>query len=94
MSAGSASRASLYTVMEIQKKYSAPYGRGSMTSKIKKADIKGRTISFNYFESLYSPQVTANLIFVDAGGSIEAGKDQDTQAVSYTHLTLPTKRIV
>ena len=83
MSAGSASAASLYTVMEIQKKYSVTTSgqgnRSRASTKIKKADIKGRTISFNYFESLYSPQVTANLIFVDAGGSIEADKDQDTQ---------------
>ena len=83
MSSGSASRASLYTVMEIQKKYSVTTSgqgnRSRASTKIKKADIKGRTISFNYFESLYSPQVTANLIFVDAGGSIEADKDQDTQ---------------
>ena len=82
MSAGSASRASLYTVMEIQK-FKNPEGSSSgilgSFPITKKADIKGRTVSFNYFESLYSPQVTANLIFVDAGGSIEADKDQDTQ---------------
>ena len=75
MSAGSASRASLYTKMEIQKFQKS--GRSSST--IKRADISGRTVVFNYFESLYSPEVTANLIFVDAGGSIQAEKDQDTQ---------------
>ena len=80
MSSGSASRASLYTVMEIQKTVNTKGARRILSyTKTKKADIKGRTISFNYFESLYSPQVTANLIFVDAGGSIEADKDQDTQ---------------
>ena len=51
MSAGSASRASLYTVMEIQKKYfvtaSGQGNRPKRSVKIKKADIKGRTISFN-----------------------------------------------
>ena len=75
MSSGSASRASLYTKMEIQKFQKS--GRSSST--IKRADISGRTVVFNYFESLYSPEVTANLIFVDAGGSLQAEKDQDTQ---------------
>ena len=75
MSSGSASRASLYTVMEIQKLVKS----GRSSSSFKKADITGRTVVFNYFESLYSPEVTANLIFVDAGGSLQADKDQDTQ---------------
>ena len=66
MSVGSASRASLYTKMIINKDG-------------KTANIAGKTATFNYFESVYSPEVTANLIFVDAGGSIQAGKDQDTQ---------------
>ena len=66
MSVGSASRASLYTRMVINKDG-------------KTANIAGKTATFNYFESVYSPEVTANLIFVDAGGSIQAGKDQDTQ---------------
>lgn len=66
MSVGSASRASLYTRMVINKDG-------------KTANIAGKTATFNYFESVYSPEVTANLIFVDAGGSIEADKDQDTQ---------------
>ena len=66
MSVGSASRASLYTRMIINKDG-------------KTANIAGKTTAFNYFESVYSPEVTANLIFVDAGGSIQADKDQDTQ---------------
>jgi len=66
MSVGSASRASLYTRMVINKDG-------------KTANIAGKTATFNYFESVYSPEVTANLIFVDAGGSIQADKDQDTQ---------------
>ena len=66
MSVGSASRASLYTRMIINRDG-------------KTANIAGKTATFNYFESVYSPEVTANLIFVDAGGSIQADKDQDTQ---------------
>ena len=66
MSVGSASRASLYTKMIINRDG-------------KTANIAGKTATFNYFESVYSPEVTANLIFVDAGASIQAGKDQDTQ---------------
>ena len=73
MSVGSASRASLYTRMVINKDG-------------KTANIAGKTAAFNYFESVYSPEVTATLVFLDAGESIEADKP-----VSYTHLTLPTK---
>ncbi len=31
--------------------------------------IKGRTVSFEYFESLYSPMATANLTEIDSGGT-------------------------
>ena len=66
MSEGSAARASIYEKMFIDKNG-------------KTANIAGKTVSFNYYESLYSPEITADLIFVDAGGSIQAGKQQDTQ---------------
>ena len=35
----------------------------------KEQPLQGKTINFNYYESLYSPVVTANMMFVDAGGS-------------------------
>ena len=63
---GSASRASIYEKMTI-------------SNDSKEADISAKTVSFNYFESVYSPEITANLIFLDASGSIKADKAQDTQ---------------
>ncbi len=61
----SAVRASIYAHMEINK-----------NGKV--ADIKGKTVSFDYYESVYSPVITAKLIFTDAGGSITADKAQDS----------------
>ena len=63
---GSASRASIYEKMIIR-------------NDSKEADISAKTVSFNYFESVYSPEITANLIFLDASGSIKAEKNQDVQ---------------
>ena len=63
---GSASRASIYEKMIIR-------------NDKKEANLIGKVASFNYFESVYSPEVTANLIFVDASGAIKADKAQDTQ---------------
>ena len=63
---GSASRASIYEKMII-------------SNDNKQADITAKTVSFNYFESVYSPEITANLIFLDASGSIKADKKEDVQ---------------
>jgi len=63
---GSAARASKYAKMVINKDG-------------KTANIAGKTTSFDFYESVYSPEVTATLVFFDAADSIEAGKDQDTQ---------------
>ena len=63
---GSASRASIYEKMTI-------------SNDSKEADISAKTVSFNYFESVYSPEITANLIFLDASGSIKADKKEDVQ---------------
>ena len=64
--AGSAARASKYAKMIINKDG-------------KTANLAGKTTSFDYYESVYSPEVTATLVFLDAGESIEADKNQDTQ---------------
>jgi len=66
MSNGSASRPSIYEKMTI-------------SNDSKEADISAKTQSFNYFESVYSPEITANLIFLDASGSVKAEKNQDVQ---------------
>ena len=63
---GSASRASIYEKMIIR-------------NDKKEANLITKISSFNYFESVYSPEVTANLVFLDASGSLKADKAQDTQ---------------
>ncbi|BCV08114.1 MAG: hypothetical protein CM15mL4_1700 [uncultured marine virus] len=59
MSAASANAPSKYNKIELIKK-----GKQSV-------ELNAGTISVDYYESLYSPIVTANLVFVDAGGNIE-----------------------
>ena len=68
-----ASQASTYEVFKIQKK-----GRPAV-------DITGqektgpKTVSFNYYESLLSPSVTANLALVDTGDSVSYDSKYDSQ---------------
>ncbi len=44
----------------------------------KEKPLQGKTINFNYYESLYSPVVSANMMFVDAGGSTADDKQNIT----------------
>lgn len=60
-----ASLASIYEVLTISKDG-------------KEQPLQGKTINFNYYESLYSPVVTANMMFVDAGGSTPDKKENLT----------------
>ena len=56
----------------------------------KTANIQAKTIQFNYYESLYSPIVTATLSFIDSGGSIKADKEQDSnERLTNIHDGLP-----
>ena len=59
MSAASANAPSKYNKIELIKNGKQP------------VELNAGTISVDYYESLYSPIVTANLVFVDAGGNIE-----------------------
>tara|TARA_B100000214_G_C23968144_1_gene628762 strand:+ start:643 stop:2013 length:1371 start_codon:yes stop_codon:yes gene_type:complete len=43
-------------------------------NKEKKVDIPGKVIGLNYYESLYSPMVTANFLEVDTGGTVDNQK--------------------
>ena len=65
----------------------------------KTANIAEGVVSFNYNEDLYSPMLTAKVLVIYTGNTIQ-GKDGKFEslyngfplrAVSYTHLTLPTK---
>lgn len=70
----SASRASTYEIFKIQKR-----GRPSV-------DITGqektgaKTVSFNYYESLFSPSVTATLSVIDTGSSVPYDSKFDRQS--------------
>ena len=64
MSSG-ASRAAIYEVLTISKEG-------------KEEPLTGKTVNFNYYESLYSPVVSGNLTYVDAGGSVEDKKNNLT----------------
>ena len=64
MSSG-ASRAAIYEVLTISKDG-------------KEEPLQGKTVNFNYYESLYSPVVSGNLTYVDAGGSTEDKKENLT----------------
>ena len=44
----------------------------------KEVPLQGKTINFNYYGSLYSPVVTANMMFVDAGGTTPDKKENLT----------------
>ena len=44
----------------------------------KEVALQGKTINFNYYESLYSPVITANMMFVDAGGTTPDKKENLT----------------
>lgn len=68
----SASRASLYEILELHKEIEE-------NNETRKVSLVGKTVSFNYFESVYSHDITANLTFLDAGGSVKANSEQDKQ---------------
>ena len=51
----------------------------SISSERGKVFIGGKVVAFDYFESIMSPNITANVIVVDSGGSITYDKKYDTQ---------------
>ena len=46
----------------------------------KTIDLRGGIVSFSYFENVFSPMITAQVLITTTGNV----------TVSYTHLTLPT----
>ena len=55
----------------------------------KEVALQGKTINFNYYESLYSPVITANMMFVDAGGNTPDKKEN----LTINQIKLVSKRI-
>jgi len=57
----------------------SPYDQILIENDTRSVDIKLATTTFSYYESLFSPHITATLSFVDTGNSIRAENTQDTQ---------------
>ena len=53
----------------------------------KEVRLEGKTVAFDYYESIRSPNVTATMMVVDTGGSIEYSNKYDTQGrLSLIHI--------
>ena len=66
---------SKYNKIELQKKGKDP------------VELKGGVVSVDYYESLYSPTVTANVMYVDAGGNLEDDKNKLTSVKEALPIT-------
>ena len=42
-------------------------------------EVSGGFASFSYYESLFSPHITAYITFLDTGASVRAAPEQDVQ---------------
>ena len=68
---GSAAGQPNYGIFEVIKgRYEGAQQRKNVT-----VDLKGKVLAFNYYESLYSPMVTASFVEVDTGGTVGSFKD-------------------
>jgi len=64
------------------------YNRIELQKKGKKSvELKGGVVSVDYYESLYSPTVTANVMYVDAGGNLEDDKNKLTSVKEALPIT-------
>ena len=66
---------SKYNRIELQKKGKDP------------VELKGGVVSVDYYESLYSPTVTANVMYMDAGGNLEDDKNKLTSVKEALPIT-------
>ena len=66
---------SKYNRIELQKKGKDP------------VELKGGVVSVDYYESLYSPTLTANVMYVDAGGNLEDEKNKLTSVKEALPIT-------
>ena len=63
----SAAGAPNYSKFQVIKKVKTKF-KGTYRETTKFVDIPGKVVGLNYYESLYSPMVTANFLEVDTGG--------------------------
>ena len=52
------------------------YSFKTQDPNVKTVQIEGKTIDFNYFESIYSPMITAQATIIDTGDSVLDDKDR------------------
>ena len=77
-----ATEASIYEILNIEK-------LNKETNETEVVNIKGKTVSFKYYESLLSPNATGALIFVDTGNAIVSKTDKQERTGSiYNALPL------
>ena len=69
---GSAAGQPNYTKFQVIKKIKKGATKRETTKFV---DIRGKVVGFNYYESLYSPMVTASFLEVDTGGTVGDQKD-------------------
>ena len=64
------------------------YNRIELQKKGKKpVELRGGVVSVDYYESLYSPTVTANVMYMDAGGNLEDDKNKLTSVKESLPIT-------
>ena len=64
------------------------YNRIELQKKGKKpVELKGGVVSVDYYESLYSPTITANVMYMDAGGNLEDDKNKLTSVKEALPIT-------
>ena len=65
---------------------SSIYEKLTITKNGREVNLAGRTVSFDYYESLLSPNVTATLAFMDTNSTL---KDEKINAQGTIYNTLP-----
>ena len=67
---------------------SSIYEKLTITKNGREVDLAGKTVGFDYFESLLSPNITATLSFVDTGFSLKDEKRQESKVQFIIHYQL------
>ena len=62
---------------------SSTYEKLTITKDGKEVNLAEKTVEFNYFESLLSPNVTATLSFVDSGFSESKDEKRNAEGSIY-----------
>ena len=71
---GSAAGPAVYSQFSVFKK-SKDAAERALFGIEREVDIKGKVVGFNYYESLYSPMVTASFVELDTGGTVGDTED-------------------